>query len=280
MAEVGISPVSNGWMAGPGDLKSRSDRILVKVALEGKSFQAARAEVEAEFEAQEAPVSREGESLPAKGRRADTVAVDVLEVRGLAVDVHLTHHGEEIRARLETLSVRRIQARAPAPAPPPKDPLVIDFSGAGPQTTGAAGARAFDLAADGDLRGTSFVAGDTAFLALDRNGNGRIDSGAELFGDQHGAANGYEELAKFDANGDARIDAADPVFADLLLLAGDGTTRAAGDAGLTAFDLSHVAAPGTTLSGDAIFARGWAHLESGRSLQTYALGLNRFDLQA
>ena len=48
MAEMGISPVSKDWTGDPGDLKSRSDRILMKVALEGKSFQQARTEVEAE----------------------------------------------------------------------------------------------------------------------------------------------------------------------------------------------------------------------------------------
>ena len=57
--------------------------------------------------------------------------------------------------------------------PPPQDPLVIDLDGAGPRTTGAEGAQVFDLAGDGVFKPTSFVTGGTAFLALDRNGDGK-----------------------------------------------------------------------------------------------------------
>ena len=59
-----------------------------------------------------------------------------------------------------------------------------------------------DLDADGRMDSISVPTGDDALLALDRNGNGRIDDGRELFGDQHGAANGFAELARFDDNGD------------------------------------------------------------------------------
>ncbi len=280
MAEMGISPVSKDWTGDPGDLKSRSDRILMKVALEGKSFQQARTEVEAEAAGQATPRDpKEGEATrPAP--LPSTIAVDVVEVRGLTVDVHLERNGQVLDAHLESITARAVHVGGRAPAPPPKDPLVLDLTGEGPRTTGAAGARAFDLAADGDLRGTSFVAGGTAFLALDRNGNGTIDSGAELFGDQHGAANGYAELAKFDANGDARIDVADPVYARLLLLHGDGATQSLADAGVAALELTHEASTDLTNGGDAIFAQGKALLADGGTLRTFALGLNRFDLKA
>lgn len=65
---------------------------------------------------------------------------------------------------------------------------------------------------------------EAAFLALDRNGHHRIDDGGELFADPHCAANGCEEVAEFDANHDHSIVSVDPVFADLQLLYGDGTT--------------------------------------------------------
>jgi hypothetical protein len=63
----------------------------------------------------------------------------------------------------------------------------------------------------------------TAFLALDRNGNGRIDNGAELFGNAtplHSgarAANGFEALREFDDNDDGVVDAADLVWSSLVL---------------------------------------------------------------
>lgn len=279
MAEMGISPVSKDWTGDPGDLKSRSDRILMKVALEGKSFQQARTEVEAEAAGQATP--RDPESLDSARPTPlpSTLAVDVVEVRGLTVDVHLERNGQVLDAHLESLTARAIHVGGRAPAPPPKDPLVLDLTGEGPRTTGARGARSFDLAADGDLRGTSFVTGGTAFLALDRNGNGTVDSGAELFGDQHGAADGYAELAKFDANGDARIDNSDPVFAHLQLLRGDGSIQGLAEAGIAALELTHEASTASTSGGDAIFAQGKALLADGGTLRSYALGLNRFDLE-
>jgi hypothetical protein len=72
----------------------------------------------------------------------------------------------------------------------------------------------------------------TPWIALDRNGDGAIDSGAELFGsntvlpDGTTARNGFVALAALDANGDGRIDARDPAFASLVLWADrDGDRR-------------------------------------------------------
>ena len=62
-----------------------------------------------------------------------------------------------------------------------------------------------------------------AWLALDRNADGRITSGRELFGTatkrQNGdlAANGFIALSDYDVNGDNRLDANDPIFAELRL---------------------------------------------------------------
>ena len=64
------------------------------------------------------------------------------------------------------------------------------------------------------------MTGGDAFLAIDRNGNGSIDDGTELFGDQNGAAHGFAELAKFDSNHDGVINAQDDDFDKLLPLEG------------------------------------------------------------
>jgi len=60
----------------------------------------------------------------------------------------------------------------------------------------------------------------TPWLALDRDGDGAITSGAELFGDGvPGASNGFEALAPLDDNRDGVIDRDDRAFASLLLWA-------------------------------------------------------------
>lgn len=103
-------------------------------------------------------------------------------------------------------------------APQLVDPLVLDIAGNGFSTSGLEQAVRFDLDGDGKQDWISVPTGDDALLALDRNGNGRIDDGRELFGDQHGAANGFAELSRFDDNGDGRIDARDSIFNQLRLL--------------------------------------------------------------
>ena len=73
----------------------------------------------------------------------------------------------------------------------------------------------FDITGDGRQDQVSWVAPSDGFLVYDRNGNGYIDSGKELFGDQHGASNGFEELAKFDGDGNGIIDDNDDIFDNL-----------------------------------------------------------------
>ena len=105
------------------------------------------------------------------------------------------------------------------------DPLVLDLAGNGFTTRGLDDAVRFDLTGDGRPESISAPKGDDALLALDRNGNGRIDSGKELFGDQHGASNGFAELSKYDDNRDGRIDRQDSVFEQLSLLRFDAQGR-------------------------------------------------------
>lgn len=108
------------------------------------------------------------------------------------------------------------------------DPITFDLDGDGIELTNyAAGAR-FDILGIGQQANTAFVTGGDAFLALDRNGNGKIDSGKELFGDQRGAKNGFEELRILDGNGDGVIDARDEAFTRLRLFKdnGNGVTEA------------------------------------------------------
>ena len=98
------------------------------------------------------------------------------------------------------------------------DPLALDLNGDGELTFtdleqgGFMPQTLFDLDADGFKDQVGFVSAPDGMLALDRNGNGTIDDGSELFGDQNGAANGFLELGKFDHDSNSIIDANDPIF--------------------------------------------------------------------
>lgn len=111
---------------------------------------------------------------------------------------------------------------------PKKDPLTLDLNNNGIETTApnATNPILFDHEGDGVKTGTGWIAPSDGFLALDRNGNGVIDNGTELFGDSTPifdadgtvtgkAADGFDALAQQDSNADGVVNAQDANFAAL-----------------------------------------------------------------
>ncbi|WP_150049244.1 calcium-binding protein [Methylomonas rhizoryzae] len=106
---------------------------------------------------------------------------------------------------------------------PRRDPLTLDLDGDGLETTGIDTANPvyFDHDADGIKTSTGWVGANDGFLVLDKNGNGTIDNGRELFGDAYLKSNGqlasdgFDALSDLDSNADGVVDANDARFADL-----------------------------------------------------------------
>ena len=94
-----------------------------------------------------------------------------------------------------------------------KDPLVLNLDGLVAGFT--QGTFNFDLDADGNKEEVTKLDKGSAFLAMDRNGNGQIDDGKELFGALSG--NGFADLAALDQDGNGVLDEGDSQFAQLRL---------------------------------------------------------------
>ena len=154
------------------------------------------------------------------------------EKRWSAYWVHFK--GEMHRWLWQTVGYDPYASDSPAPlgSPPPAgrivcfgSPLVVDRRGDGVATTALSRGVRFDLFGEGAMRTGWLQDGDDAFVAWDRNGNGRIDGGGELFGEASGGPvgiDGFAALAQLDqaehgGNGDGWISDADQHFGELLL---------------------------------------------------------------
>ena len=112
---------------------------------------------------------------------------------------------------------------------PPRDPLIIDLGTPNLELKSIENGAHFDLDKNGFAEKTAWIGEEDGFLAIDRNGNGIIDDGGELFSDyvikKDGtkAINGFDALEDFDDNvneetgeiGDGVIDEKDSRFKEL-----------------------------------------------------------------
>ncbi len=125
------------------------------------------------------------------------------------------------------------------------DPLVLNFDGSAVQLQ--SGKFQFDLQADGKTESLPLLGHASAFLALDRNKDGQINNGSELFGPTTGQ--GFSELAQYDSDHNGWIDENDAVYSDLRLWQptanGQGNLTTLADKGVGAIHLGSAATPFT-----------------------------------
>ena len=139
------------------------------------------------------------------------------------------------------------------------DPLALDLNGDGKIGISPApnGGAYFDHNGDGVSHKSSWISKEDGILAYDRNGNGKIDDGSELFGnftqikDKEGnqrlAKDGYEALKEFDSNNDGLIDSKDDKFKDLKIwqdansngISDEGELKSLDELGIASLSLNH-----------------------------------------
>jgi hypothetical protein len=131
-------------------------------------------------------------------------------------------------------------------------PLVLDLNGNGITTQNIDKGVKFDIFGVGQNVNTGWVAGGDGLLVMDRNRDGVINGGTELFGQGTNlasgakATNGYQALAELDTNGDGLVSSTDASFNDLMVWVDSnsdgqsqtGELHSLSSLGITSLDLS------------------------------------------
>lgn len=122
----------------------------------------------------------------------------------------------------------------------PVDPLVVNYNGSSAELTQQK--YSFDLDYDGNNENISFVKNGSGFLVLDKNADGIINNGREMFGPSTGS--GFLELKSYDVDGNNWIDENDPIYNQLQIWTKDEQGKdklfALGQAGIGAIYLGGI----------------------------------------
>lgn len=151
-----------------------------------------------------------------------TISLLVIPVNGRSVPVQCVIAQDPCLGGVRDPSQSSFTSNAPTCSP-----IIVDLTGTGFKLTSAQNGVQFDISGTGRPIQIAWTNADTrnAFLVLDRDGDGRIDNGKEMFGNftpqpasEH--PNGFLALAEFDkpangGNGDGIIDAKDSIFGSL-----------------------------------------------------------------
>jgi Ca2+-binding RTX toxin-like protein len=166
----------------------------------------------------------------------------------------------EAQVGLTTLAVRH-------------SPLVLDLNGDGVQTTGVNSDwwAMFDFDGDGVKNRTGWISSEDGFLVYDRNQDGKINNGDEMFGNHtlryNGSgrcADGYEALAQEDTNGDGLVNALDDNWQQLAVwrdlnqngLTDEGELFTLEELGITGFEVGQTGGNQELANGNMLQGQG------------------------
>ena len=162
-----------------------------------------------------------------------------------SIEAIVQAEGKEIRLSLDvSLSRSFIKKESSIKILNPNlfDPLVINLDGQMPSLSSKT--MSFDIDSDGESDQISRLNAGNVFLALDKNENGKIDNGNELFGTKSG--DGFADLSKYDKDNNGWIDENDPIFDKLRVWEGQGDESkliALGEVGIGAIFLGNTKTP-------------------------------------
>jgi hypothetical protein len=159
--------------------------------------------------------------------------------------------------------------------PPHRDPIIVDLNKNG--KIDAAAKTYFDLDNNGFKESTAWASNGDGILVMDRNGDGIINNGTEVFGDgtllADGslASNGFEALNELDSDGNGVINAEDAAYGDMRVWVdanGDGISTedeliSLQDAGVQSINLSAETNGSMDENGNVIARTGTIEWEDG-----------------
>lgn len=162
-------------------------------------------------------------------------AIIKTENRDIEIDLNLSYTKEFYEKHSENIEFENISFI---------DPLVINYDGNINALDNISKEMnfMFDIDSDGIKEQIPLLKSGNGFLAIDKNSNGIIDNGNELFGPQ--LNNGFEELRAYDSDGNSWIDENDEVFKDLTIWTkneeGENKLIALGQSGIGALYLNDI----------------------------------------
>nr|WP_159465623.1 calcium-binding protein [Scandinavium goeteborgense] len=152
----------------------------------------------------------------------------------------------------------------------PADPIIIDLDGDGIETLSINKNIFFDHDGNKFAENTGWVGGDDGLLVMDLDGNGLIDTGKELFGDntvlQDGkkASNGFDALKDKDSNGDGVINCQDMAWETLQVWQDKNSNARVDEGELHSLDSLGIAAINTKYKNSTLIdEQGNAHRQTG-----------------